>query len=145
MEKENLKANSQEQVKANKEILEQNFALAKEFIRVTKEGKVKILVNNNMFTEQEKIAMYLIGKQYAKYAGLAESEYVSVRELSSELNIPRKAVAARAAELRNKNIIADRAEHENSGYAILPDAIGVVLTAIKAKDIVNLAKLRRDW
>ena len=45
--------------------LEKNFDLAKQFIRITQDGKVDIL-HKEKFGGKEQILLYLIGKLYAK-------------------------------------------------------------------------------
>ena len=48
--------------------LEKIFDLAKQFIRITKDGKVFILFKDKL-SGKEQILLYLIGKLYAKEAG----------------------------------------------------------------------------
>jgi hypothetical protein len=67
-------------------ILEKNFDLAKEFVKITKEGKVDVVVKDRLIGK-ERILIYLIGKLYAKEGGLSQSEFVSNKELSNELGI----------------------------------------------------------
>jgi hypothetical protein len=68
-------------------VLEKNFETARRFIRVTPEGKVDVLLKGKL-TGKENIQLYLIGKLYAKVAGLAPSEDVGNKELANELGIP---------------------------------------------------------
>ena len=82
-------------------VLEKNFELAKQFIRITKEGKVDVLVKDKV-SGKERILLYLIGKLYAKEAGLAPSEFVSNKELMNELSIPRGSLLPWLMELRKK-------------------------------------------
>ncbi|MCX6776095.1 MAG: hypothetical protein NT130_04585 [Candidatus Micrarchaeota archaeon] len=66
--------------------LEKNFELAKQFIRITKTGKVDILFKEKL-TGKEQIELYLIGKLYAKEAQLSSTEDAGSAELMSELGI----------------------------------------------------------
>ena len=68
--------------------LEKNFDLAKQFIRITKEGKVDIL-QKDMLNGTELISLYLIGKLYAKEAGFSATDDVGNSELMNELGIPK--------------------------------------------------------
>jgi hypothetical protein len=82
-------------------ILEKNFELAKQFIRITKEGKVDVLIRDKI-SGKEQILLYLIGKLYAKEAGLATSEFVNNRELMNELGIPRGSLLPWLMQLRKR-------------------------------------------
>lgn len=70
-----------------KRILESNFDLAKQFIKLTKQGNVEILVKDET-TGKEKILLYLIGKLYSFEAGLSETKEVGNDELMENLKIP---------------------------------------------------------
>src|SRR2546428_11978048 len=67
--------------------LEKNFDLAKQFIRITREGTIDVLVKSKV-GGTEQLLLYLIGKMYAKEAGLAASDEVGSNELMQELGIP---------------------------------------------------------
>jgi hypothetical protein len=54
-------------------MLEKSFETAKRFIRVTPEGKVDVILKDRL-TGKENIQLYLIGKLYAKVAGLTPAE-----------------------------------------------------------------------
>ena len=82
-------------------ILEKNFDLAKQFIRITKVGKVDVLFKDRL-SGKEQILLYLIGKLYAKEAGLSTSESVSNKELMNELGIPKGSLLPWLMELRKK-------------------------------------------
>ena len=63
--------------------LEKNFDLAKQFIKITQEGKVDIDENiKDKISGKEKILLYLIGKLYAKEAGFSPTDDVSNRNSS---------------------------------------------------------------
>jgi hypothetical protein len=67
--------------------LERNFDLAKQFIHITKDGKVDTLVKENV-TGKERILLYLIGKLYAKRAGYTTVDGAGSKELMDELGVP---------------------------------------------------------
>jgi hypothetical protein len=84
--------------------LEKNFDLAKQFIRITREGKVDILVKDKL-TGEERIRLYLVGKLYAKEAGLAATGEVENKELMDELGIPKGSLYPWLKALRDRNMI----------------------------------------
>lgn len=84
--------------------LEKNFDLAKQFIRITKDGKVDIK-SKDKFTGKEQILLYLMGKLYAKEAGLSETDDVGNKELMDELGIPEGSVLPWLKDLRDKKRI----------------------------------------
>ena len=84
--------------------LERNFDLAKRFIRITKDGRVDILVKDKLVV-RDNIALYLIGKLYAREAGFAASDEVNNEELLNELGIPSGSLLPGLKELRDKTII----------------------------------------
>lgn len=84
--------------------LEKNFDLAKQFIRITKDGKVDILFKYKL-SGKEKILLYLIGKLYAKEAGFAATDDVGNKELMDELGIPKGSLLPWLKDLRDENMI----------------------------------------
>lgn len=84
--------------------LEKNFDLAKQFIRITKDGKVDILFKDKL-SGKEKILLYLIGKLYAKEAGFAATDDVGNKELMDELGIPKGSLLPWLKDLRDENKI----------------------------------------
>ena len=84
--------------------LEKNFDLAKQFIRITKNGKVDILFKDKL-SGKEKIILYLIGKLYAKEAGFAATDDVGNKELMDELGIPKGSLLPWLKDLRDENKI----------------------------------------
>lgn len=67
--------------------LDRNFDLAKQYFKITKEGKVDIL-HKDKISGKEQILLYLIGKLYAKEASFTSTEDVGNKELMDELGIP---------------------------------------------------------
>jgi len=84
--------------------LEKNFDLAKQFMRITTEGKVDILAKEKLSGE-EKILLYLIGKLYAKEAGFMATAEVGNKELLDELGIPEGSLFPWLKYLRDANKI----------------------------------------
>jgi hypothetical protein len=84
--------------------LEKYFDLAKQFIRITKDGKVDIL-HKDKLKGKEQILLYLIGKLYAKEAGLSVTDDVGNREFLNELGIPKGSLLPWLKELRDGNKI----------------------------------------
>lgn len=90
--------------------LEKNFDFAKQLIKISKDGAVEIL-GKEKFTGEELILLYLIGKCYAKEAGLSQSNGVSNTELIDELGKPEGSIFPWLKSLReakkikqNKNV-----------------------------------------
>jgi len=81
--------------------LEKNFDLAKQFIRVTKEGKVDVVVKEKV-TGKEQILLYLIGKLYAKEAGFSVTDEVGNKELLDELGVPQGSLLPWLKALRDE-------------------------------------------
>jgi len=84
--------------------LEKNFELAKQFVRITSEGKIEVLTKDHLIGQQQ-ILLYLIGKLYSKEAGLASVEYVGNKELTEELGIPMGSLLPWLKILRDQNKI----------------------------------------
>src|SRR2546427_9066569 len=82
--------------------LEKNFDLAKQFVRVTKDGHVDVLIREKI-GGRDQILLYLIGKMYAKEAGLAPSDEVGNEELERELRIKTGSLLPWLKELRDAN------------------------------------------
>ena len=84
--------------------LDKNFGLAKKFIRISPEGNVEVLVKDKI-SGKEQILLYLIGKLYAKEAGLSSTEEVENTELMNELGIPIGSLLPWIKSLKDENKI----------------------------------------
>ncbi len=84
--------------------LEKNFDLAKQFIRITKDGKIEVLYKDRL-NGKEQIILYLIGKLYAKEAEFTSTDDVGNNELLNELGIPSGSLLPWLKELREENKI----------------------------------------
>lgn len=109
---------AEEMTTDNGDILERNFDKVKRFIRVTKDGKVNVLIKNRL-TGQEQILLYLIGKLYAKEAGYTESIEVSNEELVNELGVPKGSVLPWLKWLREDHKI-EKVKRERYVYHFIP-------------------------
>lgn len=88
-------------------ILDRNFNLAKKFIRLSKDGKVEV-INKDKLNGPDQILLYLIGKLYAKEAGLSESDDVGSKEILDELGIVENSLWPWLKTLRDDSIIKQR-------------------------------------
>lgn len=84
--------------------LDKNLNLAKQFVRITSEGTVEVLVKDDL-TGTEKVLLYLVGKLYAKEADLSATTDVSNAELMEELGMPKGSVLPALKELRDSNMV----------------------------------------
>ena len=100
------------------EVLEQDFDLAKQFIRLAKDGNVEILIKEKISGE-EKILLYLIGKLYAKEAGLVATDEVGNNEFIEKLGIPLGSLLPWLKNLRDNNEIR-QVKHERYTYHAIP-------------------------
>lgn len=93
-----------EMTKDYSNILDRNFDLAKQFIRLSEDGKVEVKLRDKL-TGPDQIVLYLIGKLYAKEAGLTDQDNVSNQELLEELGIIKNSLWPWLKELRDNNLI----------------------------------------
>lgn len=98
--------------------LEKNFSLAKQFIRITKDGKVDILAKDRL-KGKEQILLYLIGKLYAKEVAFAATDNVGNKELMDELGIPEGSLFPWLKDLRDENNIK-QVKKERRVYHFIP-------------------------
>ncbi len=109
--------------------LEKNFEIAKQIIKITRTGMVEVL-NKEKLGGVEKIQVYLIGKRYAKEAGLVESEYVSSNEICNELSLKGGSVRPWIKILRDSGEI----ESNGGGIAIKFNYIESILKRVLRKN-----------
>lgn len=112
--------------------LEKNFDLAKQFIRITKGGKVDLLFKERL-TGKEQILLYLIGKLYAKEAGFSSTNDVGNKELMDELGIPKGSVLPWLKGLRDKRKINQLKKGRNTHHNIQINAVEKTLRGIERK------------
>ncbi len=84
--------------------LERDFDLAKQFVRITKDGMVDVQFKEQL-TGSQRILLYLVGKLYAKEAGLTSADAADNKELMNELGIPEGSLLPWLKALRDKKEI----------------------------------------
>lgn len=99
-------------------ILEKNFDRAKQFVCISADGLVDVLVRDKV-TGPEQIQLYLIGKIYARAADLTTTDEVGNNELMQQLAMPEGSLLPWLKGLRDKNKIT-RIRHERNAYHTVP-------------------------
>jgi len=99
-------------------ILGQNLDLAKQFIRLSENGDVEVLVREKL-SGKEKILLYLIGKLYAKEGRLTPTDEVGNNELMEKLGMPSGSLLPWLKGLRDENKIK-QIERERHTYHSIP-------------------------
>jgi len=112
--------------------LERNFELAKKHVKITQDGKVELIHKDRMGGKPQ-IVMYMIGKLYAKEAGLAEAEDVGNEELTTELGIPGGSLRPWLAELRKENKVRAAKRGRYTYHAV---QLHVVEKELRAVDVL---------
>ncbi len=107
--------------------LEKNFNLAKQLTRITKDGKVDVIVKDKL-TGKENILLYLIGKLYAKEAELTAMNDVGNQELMDELGVPKGSLFPWLKDLREENKIN---QITRGGYTYHAIALNVLEKTLK--------------
>jgi hypothetical protein len=111
--------------------LEKNFNLAKQLVRITKDGKVDVIVKDEL-TGKQNILLYLIGKMYAKEAELSATNDVGNQELLNELGVPKGSLLPWLKDLREENKIN---QITRGGYVYHVIALNVLERTLK--EIIN--------
>ena len=112
--------------------LEKNFDLVKQLTRITKDGKVDVIVKDKL-TGKENILLYLIGKLYAKEAELAATNDVGNQELMDELGVPKGSLLPWLKDLREENKINQIARGKYTYHAIALNVLEKTLKEIIKK------------
>lgn len=112
--------------------IEKNFDLAKQFIGITKAGKVDIFVKDKVNGE-EQILLYLIGKLYAKEVGFTPVEEVSNKELLEELGVPEGSLFPWLKDLRDTNKIKQVKRGRYMYHLVPPNLVERTLKSIERK------------
>lgn len=112
--------------------LKRNFDLAKQFVRITGDGTVEVLVRDKV-TGTERILLYLIGKMYAREAGLATTDEAGNDELMRELGIPIGSLLPWLKELRDKNKIKQVRRGKNVYHTAPINLLESILKSIEKK------------
>ncbi len=112
--------------------LEKNFELAKQFIRITKDGKVHLLHKESL-GGKEKILLYLIGKLYAKEAEFTATDDIGNKELIDELGIPEGSLLPWLKELRAKNKVKQVKRGRYTHHSIPLNLVEETLKSVEIK------------
>lgn len=113
-------------------ILERHLELARQLIRLSEEGHVEILVQDKV-TGTESILLYLIGKLYAKEAGLSSSVEVGNQEFLEYLGMPKGSLLPWLKDLRDRNQIRQIKRDRRTYHRIPASLVGTVLKQIHDK------------
>ena len=120
----------EEMIVDHQNILEKYFDLAKNFINITTEGIINI-ISEEKFSIEEKILLYLIGKIYAKEAGLVTTEEVGYKELMDNLGVLKGTIYPVIKRLRDKNKISQKKQGKLTYITIPLNLIGKFLSKMK--------------
>lgn len=120
----------EEMIVDHQNILEKYFDLAKKFINITTQGIINV-ISEERFSIEEKILLYLIGKIYAKEAGVASTEEVGFKELMDNLGIIKGTIYPIIKRLRDKNKINQRKEGKLTYITIPMNLVGKFLSEMK--------------
>jgi len=112
--------------------LEKHFDLAKQFIRITKDGKVDVL-HKDKLNGKEQILLYLIGKLYAKEAGFSVTDDVGNSEFLNELGIPKGSLLPWLKELRDGDKIKPIKKGKFTHHTISLNTVEKTLKSIEIK------------
>ena len=112
--------------------LGKNFDLAKQFIRITKDGKVDILFKDKISGE-DKILLYLIGKLYAKEVGFIATDDAGNKELMNEIGIPEGSLLPWLKNLRDKNKIKQIKKGRYTHHSISVNLVERILKRVEGK------------
>lgn len=112
--------------------LEKNLNLAKQFLRITSEGRVEVLMKDDL-TGTEKVLLYLVGKLYAKEADLSATTDVSNAELMEELGMPQGSVLPALKELRDSNMVEQTRTGRHVFHSIPINLVERTLRGLQAK------------
>lgn len=112
--------------------LEKSFELAKQFIRITSDGKVDVLFKDRL-TGKEVILLYLIGKLYAKEAGLTPTDDVGNKELMNELGMPEGSLFPWLKDLREDNKVKSISKGKYTHHTIALNVVEKTLKSIEKK------------
>lgn|SRR3989338_664097 len=131
--KENLKSRIiNEMAVDHANSLERNLDIAKQFVRITKDGKVDVIIKDRVSGKLQ-ILLYLIGKLYAKEAGLAGTQDVSNEELKDELGIPMGSILPWLKDLREQSGVKQVRNGRNTNHSLPAGYIEKVLKLVEKK------------
>jgi hypothetical protein len=112
--------------------LEKNFDLAKQFIRITRDGKVDVLPKDRLIGT-DRILLYLVGKRYAKMVEYADTDDVGNKELADELGIREGSLLPWLKELRDSNRVKQSKRGRYTYHSISLNLVEETLKSIRDK------------
>ena len=112
--------------------LEKTFDLARKYVRVTKDGKIDVMVKDKI-GGKEQLLLYMIGKLYAKEAGFSASDCVDNKELMEELGIPKGSMLPWLKDLRDGNKIKQVKNGKNVHHVISVNIVEKTLKIVEKK------------
>ena len=131
--KQSLKAKILDEMMTDyRSALEKNFQIAKQLIKISKEGKVEVLFSEKLSTEN-KICLYLIGKAYTQEAELTDTNEASAKELMDDLGIIKGSFYPVIKRLRDKNKIDQIRRGKYTYFSIPSNRIERILLKINKK------------
>ena len=123
-----------EMIVDHQNILEKYFDLVKRFISISTEGSINI-ISEEKFSIEEIILLYLVGKIYAKEAGLVSTEEVGFKELMDNLGILKGTIYPVIKRLRDKKKISQRKEGKLTYITIPLNLLGNILSKMKESSL----------
>lgn len=122
----------QEMVGDYQKTLQLNFDRTKTLITLSPVGGVIIRTEIiKKLKNKQQVLLYLVGKHYAKEAGLVESEYATNDEIMQNLLMTRGSIFPVLTDLDKNKLIVNNADH--SARAIPLAAIDQTLNEIEAE------------
>lgn len=112
--------------------LDKNFDLAKQFICITKDGKIDILPKDEL-TGKEKILLYLIGKLYANEAGYIDTVESGNEELMNELGMPRGSLDCSLKRLQSGKGIKSAKKGRYAYHSVRVNLVEKTLKSVERK------------
>ncbi len=112
--------------------LEKNFDVAKQYIRITKDGKVDVIIKEKL-GGKDKLLLYMVGKLYAKEAGFSPSDDVGNKEFMEELGVAKGSLLPWLKELRDSNKIRQVKRGNNVHHTVPIGLVERTLSNIEKK------------
>lgn len=128
MSKEALAEKIRKKLLIESEITDEILDKASKLIGLTKDGKIIFKVDRGKLSMADQILLYLVAKKLAHEAELVDRDSCSTSELSRELGIPMKVVAARLSELLKKGFVE---RLEIGTYRVSPIAVSETINRLE--------------
>jgi hypothetical protein len=96
-------------------LLDSELDVLRNYIGLTKDGKVVFKVERSKLSQRHRILLYAIGKYLAHEAGYASEPYVTIEELANELGLRFTDTGIKCSELWREGILLSI----EKGYRVL--------------------------